>query len=194
MDLYEVLGVPRDATVEVIRKGYKSKARANHPDHGGDAEKMKSVNHAWEILSDPEKKELYDLTGTDSPEMAKHVEGNLLTLFEEYLNQEEEFRGDLMAKMREIVCQSINTMEQEAGAARRRVVKLERDRARIKGPGLFAKAADRSISACKGVIARNEKNIEIAELMLVALKKYADSRPPDVKPSDPYSFIHITLR
>jgi molecular chaperone DnaJ len=65
-DLYEILGVPRTATQEDIRKAYRALARKLHPDVNADpeaGERFKEVTAAYEILSDPEKRRQYDLFG-----------------------------------------------------------------------------------------------------------------------------------
>lgn len=48
---YDVLGVPRDASVAEIRRAYREKARLYHPDLGGDPETMKLLNIAYETLT-----------------------------------------------------------------------------------------------------------------------------------------------
>jgi len=66
-DYYEILGVARDATPEAIKKAYRGLARKNHPDvNPGDKKaeaRFKEVQHAYDILSDPEKRSRYDRYG-----------------------------------------------------------------------------------------------------------------------------------
>ncbi|XP_014516725.1 dnaJ protein homolog 1 [Vigna radiata var. radiata] len=63
---YDILGVSKNATEDEIKKAYRKAAMKNHPDKGGDPEKFKELGQAYEVLSDPEKKELYDQYGEDA--------------------------------------------------------------------------------------------------------------------------------
>lgn len=67
-DYYEVLGVPRDASAEDIKKAYRKKARQLHPDYAGpkSEEAFKELSVAYETLSDPEKRKMYDIGGPDA--------------------------------------------------------------------------------------------------------------------------------
>src|SRR5437868_8325128 len=66
-DLYEVLGVPRDADETQIKKAFRKLARELHPDvnrHDPEAEeKFKEAAEAYEVLSDPERRRTYDTFG-----------------------------------------------------------------------------------------------------------------------------------
>lgn len=67
-DHYGVLGVAREATREEIKRAYRSLARELHPDTNPDptaSERFKEITHAYEILSDPQKRERYDMFGDD---------------------------------------------------------------------------------------------------------------------------------
>ncbi|TQE05620.1 hypothetical protein C1H46_008753 [Malus baccata] len=63
---YEILGVSKSASPDDLKKAYKKAAIKNHPDKGGDPEKFKELAQAYEVLSDPEKREIYDQYGEDA--------------------------------------------------------------------------------------------------------------------------------
>jgi molecular chaperone DnaJ len=66
-DYYDVLGVSRDASADEIRRTYRQLARQHHPDvNHGDPEadaRFKSINEAYEVLKDPDKRSAYDRFG-----------------------------------------------------------------------------------------------------------------------------------
>ncbi len=64
-DLYELLEVPRDASPEEIKRAYRRQARRHHPDAGGDEEAFKQITHAFQVLSDPQRRARYDRFGDD---------------------------------------------------------------------------------------------------------------------------------
>ncbi|CBQ73123.1 probable YDJ1-mitochondrial and ER import protein [Sporisorium reilianum SRZ2] len=60
---YDLLEVSPTASEAELKKAYRKKALKEHPDKGGDPEKFKSITAAYEVLSDPEKRDMYDRFG-----------------------------------------------------------------------------------------------------------------------------------
>lgn len=80
--LYELLGVEKDANAAEIKKAYRLMAMKHHPDKGGDPDMFKEIQRAFEVLSDAEKRELYDNFGEeglsdDHPGSAQDLFGQL---------------------------------------------------------------------------------------------------------------------
>ena len=63
MDYYSTLGLQRGASDADIKKAYRSLAMKHHPDRGGDEKKFKEISAAYDVLSDPNKKQIFDLGG-----------------------------------------------------------------------------------------------------------------------------------
>jgi curved DNA-binding protein CbpA len=62
-DLYELLGVPRDASLAAIKAAFRRKAKDSHPDLGGDPEAFHLLKLAYDVLTDEEARRHYDATG-----------------------------------------------------------------------------------------------------------------------------------
>ncbi len=62
---YNLLQVEKTATMDEIRKSFRKLALKNHPDRGGDKEKFQELQNAYEVLSDKEKRDIYDKYGEE---------------------------------------------------------------------------------------------------------------------------------
>lgn len=70
--LYEELEVEREADLEAIKRAYRRRSKATHPDAaGGCGEKFQKVQHAYDVLSDPARRRHYDETGDDGSSRRK---------------------------------------------------------------------------------------------------------------------------
>lgn len=86
-DPYEVLGIKRDASLQEIKRAYRKHSNRTHPDKHPDnpdaAKKFKAISDAFELLSDPAKRKLYDETGeTDNEAVNEMVRQLALGAFE----------------------------------------------------------------------------------------------------------------
>ena len=59
-DYYKILDVPENASPEIIKKAYRTKALKCHPDRGGSHEQMLAINEAYEVLTNPSLRQQYD--------------------------------------------------------------------------------------------------------------------------------------
>lgn len=75
-DYYEILGIGKNATDEEIKKAYRKLAHEHHPDKkGGNTEKFKEINEAYQTLSDKNKRSQYDRFGSANPFNGSGFEG-----------------------------------------------------------------------------------------------------------------------
>src|SRR3990167_4329960 len=63
-DYYKILGVLKSASNDDIKKAFRKLSHQHHPDKGGDQEKFKEINEAYQVLSDPKKRATYDQFGS----------------------------------------------------------------------------------------------------------------------------------
>ncbi|MCO5594394.1 hypothetical protein L7F22_048424 [Adiantum nelumboides] len=79
---YDILGVPKTCSAEELKKAYRKAAIVNHPDKGGDPEKFKELAQAYEVLSDPEKRDIYDQYGEDALKEGMGAGGSSMNAFD----------------------------------------------------------------------------------------------------------------
>ena len=125
---YEILGVRRDATDEQVKAAYRRRAKATHPDSGGNPEAFSRVQKAYELLLDPVRRKVFDDTGYDV-ELADPIDLQALIVIEKLVNQltlDEREPGtfDPLARMR-------SDLSEEMRKARFSKRELERHASRI---------------------------------------------------------------
>lgn len=86
------MGVKQAATTDEVKKAFRKKAIKEHPDKGGDPEKVlkyhifqfKKLTEAYEILSNPEKKDLYDRFGMEGVKSGGGGAGDMGDIFSQF--------------------------------------------------------------------------------------------------------------
>lgn len=110
-DPYDILGVARDAGEEQIKAAYRKRAKAAHPDSGGDTETFSQLQKAYELLLDPVRRKVFDDTGYDV-ELTDAVDLQALVAIEKLitdmvLDEREPGTFDPVAKMRAALLEEI---------------------------------------------------------------------------------------
>ena len=109
-DLYERLGLTKECSEDEIKKAYRKLALKEHPDKGGDAEKFKKISEAYHLLSDPEKRRMYDKTGEldlADFDMAEFMDSGVLESF----FQEMMLESGMAEEMREMYGDDVDMAE-----------------------------------------------------------------------------------
>ncbi len=161
-DYYEILGVSRNATQEEIKKAYRRLALKYHPDRNQQdreaEEKFKEIVEAYSVLSDPEKRRIYDLYGEEGLKggaraSADFFEFNLDDLFSSFEDFFGPFGGFSRQKRRgSHVEKTVWISLEEAATGTAREVELERTTLcpRCKGTGAEPEAGWKKCPLCHG--------------------------------------------
>lgn len=149
-NLYEDLGVGKDASPEEIKQAYKKLAKENHPDTGGNTEKFQEVSHAYSVLKDPGKRSDYDSHGEerDQSDQSYHI---LTGIFETLLSKSEDLPPDfnILEEMKNILDQMIrkirNDRKQINNHVKRYKKLLKRFKRKKAGSNFFVLALEKKI-------------------------------------------------
>jgi chaperone protein DnaJ len=155
-DYYKILGVARNASEAEIKKAFHKLAKQLHPDlNPGQEEKFKEVSHAYDILSDPQKKEIYDNFGEEGLQggmgnMGGGM-GGMSDIFEMFGGGRGQRRPQGPQKT-EMVRQALGVSLEDIYNGGERVVKIERSRkcAPCKATGSTKPDEVKTCTKCKG--------------------------------------------
>lgn len=183
-DYYETLGIPRDAPQDDIRRAYQRRARATHPDHGGNEEDFKRAGEAYDVLRDPAKRTAYDQfgkAGVAGPTLETMAASALEAMFTEAL----EMGGNVVHTVSTMIAQAATTIPLQRTVLATKRDQLARRRAQVTTddgvPNLVHQLIDRKISAATAELATLDRALQINVLLQQLLKRYTDSEP--VRPS-----------
>lgn len=179
-DHYETLGVGRDASPEEVRRAFRKKAKATHPDKGGALVAFQQVQRAYATLRVPSSREAYDRTGRDpSPdpnrqrtELMMELAGLAIGLLEHLPEG-----VDLIAAMRESLRHSHADMLRSRATHERAILKRERAAKRIhrrhgSGPNLIAEFFLADVQKLRDAIARIDEACAKTTSLLEMVDEY----------------------
>jgi curved DNA-binding protein CbpA len=190
-DLYEELGVEKDASEEDIKKAYRRRSKETHPDAGGSADEFRALQRAYNVLADQEKRSRYDrgespetIDGTSPDAAAIEIIRAIFldvasSVDDPYTSPLEEIRKRIDAKQqqgRDLIAKQ-----------RRTIARLEKAKGKLKAKGeenFLTPALDREIENVNGAISRIEGELRIGDRVKEILQgyEYAVEKRPEIPP------------
>lgn len=178
MSLYDELEVAPDAAPADIKRSYRKLAQQHHPDKGGDKERFQAVQHAYDVLSDEERRAQYDSTGDDgAPQDIRHQgRAALAALTLQLVDFANPATTDLIAaackNVRERMEQIKRTKEDLQRSIERRESALARMTFSGQGADIVANAIRLDIQQKRVGLLQHDREIALGEEMLLVLKDY----------------------
>ncbi len=188
-DLYQVLGVKRGAAQEDIQRAYRRKAKTSHPDAGGSVEAFSELAMAYGVLSDPNRRERYDLTGEVDPPSANTLDASAFEIIAQKLgliiHADQDVTGlDIGSLIETAICEDMARRRANIANHRRAIERTAKLRAKIKRKAngqenMLAKVLDWHEIVSKEQIRKSEAAVSSMERALDILKDYsfADDLP-----------------
>ena len=158
---YEILGVSKTATHDEIRKAYRKKAVKLHPDKGGSEEAFQELQQAYEVLSDDDKRKVYDTYGEEGLKEGRGGEGPGMDIFD-FFNGGGSRRGPRKTKS---ILQTIDVTLEDIYLGKEKYLEISRKRVcqKCKGSGSKVEGANTTCSRCngRGVVIVSQRNMGV---------------------------------
>ena len=184
-DLYDTLGVSKDASRADIRKAYKKLASTHHPDkEGGDKEAFQAIQKAHDVLTDLDKREHYDRTGNvenQADSIDAIAEQRLASMFTELI-QRGDFKGNVIDNVVNILTRIKSDIIDAVRTQERTITRLEKQLKRVtvkEGVNLFENILLDRLSHARNEVARLNGEMAIATKMRDILEYYTDTAPEE---------------
>ena len=182
-DLYRVLGVRWDATQEAIHRAYRHKAKILHPDSGGSVEAFSELATAYDVLSDPKRRERYDCTGEVELVLPDNLDANATEIIALKLGllihaEQDVTSMDIAAVIEQAIREDIIQRRTNISNQRRAIERVTRLRARVKRKASgednkLARVLDWHELSTKFHIKKNEEAVYTMERALEVLQDYS---------------------
>lgn len=181
-DLYKILGLDNTATKEEIKKAFKSLSQKKHPDKGGDEEEYSDIAQAYYILSNHDRKQQYDNTGSLSgkPTMESQVNSHIASLFK-YIIDGERFQGNIIDECKEQTKAGIIEVHEKIKSAKnqnRRLVK-QLNRVTTTSNNLFESLLTEKIKENDSHLENLDHTSKLLQEIKSRLDKYQDNGAQD---------------
>lgn len=181
MSLYDDLGVKKDAGAEEIKAAHRRLAKQHHPDkEGGDTRMFQVIQHAYDVLSDAERRKRYDESGDDKQEKPLLIMAmqQLSAMLFQVIDNEDIENSDLLSILRSQIQigmgkarQNIEQQQRKANRYEQAAKRMQRKR-KAQGPFILADACSRQAQSIRSQIASGNNDLKLGEEMLKILDEH----------------------
>ena len=176
--LYDDLELPKNCTSEEIKQKYRILAQLHHPDKGGDVEKFKRMKLAYEVLSDPTKREHYDSTGDhyNDINLDSEVMGRLSVMVSHFVQHINPEFDDLILKMK-IEIRSLQQLTTNAIVECNELIAKfniisKKIRLKKEGENLLKLVVDKKVLGLHNEVINHKRGLIVFARMLEVLEDY----------------------
>lgn len=200
MNPYAELDVPPDADQAAIRRAYRHRAQATHPDHGGDAAAFQRAKRASLVLLDPARRAKFDATGTIDEEVPDNALSDALVAISQVLDValvqcaqqgRDPATVDLVGQMRAVAAEGKATIRKQKVEVAAHMANSEKLRGRFvlrkgkEGGNAIAALLDQRIAAQRATIAKLDHEAAKLDRVMAMLADYSferDATPMQIAP------------
>jgi len=177
-DHYGTVGVDKNADEDEIRQAYRSKAQQEHPDKGGDVAKFQALQHAYDVLADPDKRRRYD-AGEDVGKRVVTIEEKatnvLVRSFTQCLDAAKD-SVDLIVTVRTVIDIRVNELGTQKRKADTHIAQMHHLQARVThnggGTDLFHSLTEQRIEAATEALVKMDEEDKVLGRALQLLGEY----------------------
>ena len=133
-NLYEILGVAKDALQDVIKKAHRQGVKEHHPDKGGNQDKFREIQHAYNVLINEQRRKKYDETGDDTETLDEFTSRFVSFIESEIVGAIEQAKSiefDVMAKAKKQLSAEIVNITEGQQAYEKGIERLEKARLKV---------------------------------------------------------------
>ena len=203
--LYEILGIPQDASPSLIKRVWRKLSKRHHPDAGGNPGVFEAIKRAYDVLKDPEARRTYDATGLirDSEywtRVAAKAKQQVADILGQAVDQEDDpDHSDVMAKLMKVMDSGPVSFANQEKEARRKMKKLENMRKRFRrkkgqdGEGFITALFDKQIEGAQkqleAIQEGRDTHKKMVELLNEYIYDYDEKEEPEIDPSSQWRTV-----
>jgi curved DNA-binding protein CbpA len=184
-DPYQLLGVPRTASAATVKSAYRTQVQTAHPDRGGDAGRFILIVKAFDLLSDPDARRLYDETGDVDEDAVKSFRRDVAKVLADMFDAAvgSAVATGLSLDKVDFVREMTVAVKTGLAEARLGLTRIDRDIAALgalgkrirrhgEGPNLFAERLEAQVGAMAAEQAQGRRRVLLLETAIVELGNY----------------------